>query len=181
MTFWSPNINIFRDPRWGRGQETPGEDPYLNAEFARMFVDGLQGDENRVGFLKVSACCKHFAAHSLEENRHSFDAVVTKQDMADTYLPAFKACVESNVTSIMTAYSAINGTPATANKHYLTDVIRGQWGFDGYIVSDCGAVDDVYYEHKYTNTESETCRAVLDAGNLHAYIFVNPFIVMFLQ
>ncbi|KAG4069586.1 hypothetical protein HA402_005124 [Bradysia odoriphaga] len=164
LTFWSPNVNIFRDPRWGRGQETPGEDPYLNAEYARMFVDGLQGDEKQVGFLKVSACCKHFAAHSLEENRHSFDAVVTKQDMADTYLPAFKACVENNVTSIMTAYSAINGTPATAHKHYITDVIRGQWGFDGYIVSDCGAVDDVLFEHKYTNTGSETCRAVLDAG-----------------
>lgn len=164
LTFWSPNINIFRDPRWGRGQETPGEDPYLNAEFGRRFVDGLQGNEEKVGYIKVSACCKHFAAHSLEEGRNSFDAVVTEQDMADTYLPAFKACVENNVTSIMTAYSGINGIPATAHKHYITDVIRGQWGFDGYIVSDCGAVDDVFYEHKYTDTESETCRAVLDAG-----------------
>lgn len=164
LTFWSPNINIYRDPRWGRGQETPGEDPYLNAEYARRFVDGLQGNEDQVGFIKVSACCKHFAAHSLEENRDSFDAIVTEQDMADTYLPAFKACVENNVTSIMTAYSGINGTPATANKHYITEVIRGQWGFDGYIVSDCGAVDDVFYEHKYTDTESKTCQAVLDAG-----------------
>lgn len=164
MTFWSPNINIFRDPRWGRGQETPGEDPYLNAEYARTFVYGLQGDEERVGFIKTSACCKHFAAHSIEEDRDSFDAIVTEQDMADTYLPAFKACVENNVTSIMTAYSGINGVPATANKHYITEVIRGQWGFDGYIVSDCGAVDDVFYQHKYTNTESETCQAVLDAG-----------------
>ncbi|KAJ6643868.1 Beta-D-xylosidase 3 [Pseudolycoriella hygida] len=164
LTFWSPNVNIFRDPRWGRGQETPGEDPYLNAEYARIFVDGLQGDEKQAGFLKVSACCKHFAAHSLEENRHSFDAVVTEQDMADTYLPAFKACVENHVTSIMTAYSAINGIPAAANKYYITDVIRGQWGFDGYIVSDCGGVNDVLYEHKYTNSTSETCRAVLNAG-----------------
>lgn len=164
LTFWSPNINIYRDPRWGRGQETPGEDPYLNAEYARRFIDGLQGDEQKVGFIKISACCKHFAAHSLEENRDSFDAIVTEQDMADTYLPAFKACVENNVTSIMTAYSGINGVPATANKYYITDVVRGQWGFDGYIVSDCGAVDDVFYEHKYSPTESETCRAVLDAG-----------------
>ncbi len=164
MTFWSPNINIYRDPRWGRGQETPGEDPYLNAEYARQFVNGFQGDERKVGFLKASAGCKHFAAHSIEEGRDSFDAVVTEQDMADTYLPAFKACVENNVTSIMTAYSGINGTPATANKYYITDVIRGQWGFDGYIVSDCGAVDDVFFEHKFTDTESKTCLAVLDAG-----------------
>lgn len=84
MTFWSPNVNIYRDPRWGRGQETPGEDPYLNSEYARRFVDGLQGNEAQVGFLKVSACCKHFAAHSIEEGRDSFDAVVTEQDMADT-------------------------------------------------------------------------------------------------
>ncbi|KAJ6615735.1 Beta-xylosidase/alpha-L-arabinofuranosidase 2 [Pseudolycoriella hygida] len=164
LTFWSPNINIFRDPRWGRGQETPGEDPYLSAEYARNFVDGLQGEEDKVGFVKASACCKHFAAHSIEEGRDSFDAIVTEQDMADTYLPAFKACVENKVTSIMTAYSGINGVPATANKYYVTDVIRQQWGFDGYIVSDCGAVDDVFYEHKYIKTESETCHAVLDAG-----------------
>lgn len=157
-------MNIYRDPRWGRGHETPGEDPYLNAEYARMFVQGFQGDEERVGYVKASACCKHFAAHSIEEDRDSFDAVVTEQDLADTYLPAFKACVESNVTSIMTAYSGINGIPVTAHKHYLTEVIRRQWGFDGYIVSDCGAVDDVFYEHKYTDTQSETCYAVLDAG-----------------
>lgn len=164
LTFWSPNVNIFRDPRWGRGQETPGEDPYLNAEYARMFVDGFQGDESKVGFVKASACCKHFAAHSIEEGRDYFNAVVTEQDMADTYLPAFKACVENNVTSIMTAYNAINGIPVTADKHYITDVIRGQWGFDGYIVSDCGAVDDVFFEHKYLDTQSKTCHAVLDAG-----------------
>ncbi|XP_037040153.1 beta-xylosidase/alpha-L-arabinofuranosidase 2-like [Bradysia coprophila] len=164
LTFWSPNVNIFRDPRWGRGQETPGEDPYLNAEYARMFVNGFQGDESKVGFLKASACCKHFAAHSIEEGRDYFDAVVTDQDMADTYLPAFKACVENNVTSIMTAYNAINGIPVTADKYYITDLIRGQWGFDGYIVSDCGAVDDVYFEHKYLATPSSTCNAVLHAG-----------------
>ncbi|KAJ6631270.1 Beta-xylosidase/alpha-L-arabinofuranosidase 2 [Pseudolycoriella hygida] len=164
LTFWSPNINIYRDPRWGRGQETPGEDPFLSAEYARMVIDGLQGDEDKVGYLKVSACCKHFAAHSLETDRYSFDAVVNKQDMADTYLPVFKTCVENKVTSIMTAYSGINGVPATANKYYITDVIRGQWGFDGYIVSDCGAVDNVINDHKYTKTESENCHAVLDAG-----------------
>lgn len=164
MTFWSPNVNIFRDPRWGRGQETPGEDPYLTAEYARMHIKGLQGDEREVGFVKISACCKHFAAHSIEEDRYSFDAVVSEQDLADTYLPAFKACVENNVTSIMTAYSAINGIPATSHKHYITDVIRGQWGFDGYIVSDCGAVNNVIYDHKYTATESETCYEVLNAG-----------------
>lgn len=164
LTFWSPNINIYRDPRWGRGQETPGEDPFLSSEYARVFINGLQGDEQSVGFLKVSACCKHFAAHSIEEDRYSFDAVVDERDMADTYLPAFKACVENNVSSIMTAYSGINGVPATAHKYYITDVVRGQWGFDGYVVSDCGAVVNVFEDHKYTNTESETCRAVLDAG-----------------
>ncbi|XP_037028719.1 beta-D-xylosidase 3-like [Bradysia coprophila] len=164
LTFWSPNINIYRDPRWGRGQETPGEDPFLSSEYARVFINGLQGDEQRVGFLKVSACCKHFAAHSIEEDRYSFDAVVDDRDMADTYLPAFKACVENNVSSIMTAYSAINGVPATAHKEYITDLIRGQWGFDGYVVSDCGAVVNVFEDHLYTNTESETCHAVLDAG-----------------
>lgn len=109
LTFWSPNINIYRDPRWGRGQETPGEDPFLSSEYARVFINGLQGDEQKVGFLKVSACCKHFAAHSIEENRYSFDAIVGERDLADTYLPTFKACVENNVSSIMTAYSAING------------------------------------------------------------------------
>lgn len=129
-----------------------------------MFINGLQGDEQKVGFLKVSACCKHFAAHSIEENRYSFDAIVDERDMADTYLPAFKACVENNVSSIMTAYSGINGIPATAHKYYLTDVIRNQWGFDGYVVSDCGAVVNVFEDHKYTNTESETCLAVLDSG-----------------
>ncbi|XP_037033349.1 beta-D-xylosidase 3-like [Bradysia coprophila] len=178
LTFWSPNINIYRDPRWGRGHETPGEDPFLNAEYARMFVKGLQGDEQRVGFLKSSACCKHFAAHSIEEDRNSFNAVVNKQDMADTYLPAFKACVENNVSSIMTAYSAINGIPATAHKFYITDVIRAQWGFDGYIVSDCGAVDDVFFNHKYKDTESETCHAVLDAG---VDIECGPFFRTYLQ
>lgn len=177
LTFWSPNINIFRDPRWGRGQETPGEDPYLNAEYARNFVAGFQGDEQRVGFIKASACCKHFAAHSIEEDRNSFDAIVTEQDMIDTYLPAFKACVENNVSSIMTAYSAINGIPATAHKHYITNVIRNEWNFDGYIVSDCGAVDDVFYQHNYTKTESETCRTVLDAGmDIECGRFLNNFL-----
>lgn len=129
-----------------------------------MFIRGLQGEEDKVGFLKVSACCKHFAAHSLETDRNSYNAVVNQQDLADTYLPAFKTCVENNVTSIMTAYSAINGIPATAHKYYITDVIRAQWGFDGYIVSDCGAVDDVFTNHKYKDTTSGTCEAVLDAG-----------------
>ncbi|XP_035701811.1 beta-xylosidase/alpha-L-arabinofuranosidase 1-like [Folsomia candida] len=182
LTYWSPNINIYRDPRWGRGHETPGEDPRLSTEFARYFIRGLQGDESANGFLKTSACCKHFAAHSLENDRFTFDAVVNEQDMADTYLPVFRSCVqESDVSCIMCAYSAINGIPACADKGLLTDKIRGEWGFEGYIVSDCGAVDFVQRTHNYTQFPNETCHAVLDAGvDIECYAYNGPFFTRYL-
>ncbi|OQR97647.1 beta-D-xylosidase, partial [Thraustotheca clavata] len=162
LTYWAPNINIFRDPRWGRGQETPGEDPYLTSAYATSFVQGMQGSSE---FLKVSACCKHFSAYSQEIPRHSLSAQVTPQDMADTYFPAFEACVkQGHVSSIMCSYNAVNGIPSCADKHFLTDIVRKEWGFDGYIVSDCGAVEDVIAHHHYTNSTGQTCAATLSAG-----------------
>lgn len=143
LTFWTPNINIYRDPRWGRGQETPGEDPYLNSEYAAHYVASLQGEKDEGEFLKVSACCKHYAAYSLEKysgtDRHHFDSQVTKQDLGDTFLPAFQSCVQrGKASSIMCSYNAINGVPACASNEFLTDIARKEWGFDGYITSDCG-------------------------------------------
>jgi beta-glucosidase len=154
LTFWAPNVNIFRDPRWGRGQETPGEDPLLNAEYAVQFISGMQGDESS-GYLKVSACLKHYAAYSAETGRESFAAVVTAQDMEDSYLPAFQAGVERGKASgLMCSYNAetygygVNADeshrpgvqggaiPSCANKFLMNDLVRGDWGFDGYITSD---------------------------------------------
>ncbi|KAE8875865.1 Beta-xylosidase/alpha-L-arabinofuranosidase 2 [Phytophthora fragariae] len=172
LTFWTPNVNIFRDPRWGRGQETPGEDPYLTGEYAVTFVRGLQGeameehedgDENK--FLKISSCCKHFSAYSQEVPRHRNNAMVTKQDQADTYFPAFEDCVKrGHVSSIMCSYNAVNGIPSCADKGLLTDLVRGEWKFDGYITSDCEAVADVIYRHHYTQSPEQTCATTLDAG-----------------
>ncbi|KAG7386520.1 hypothetical protein PHYPSEUDO_015530 [Phytophthora pseudosyringae] len=172
LTFWTPNVNIFRDPRWGRGQETPGEDPYLTGEYAVAFVRGLQGEamEGREGgeqnkFLKISSCCKHFSAYSQEVPRHRNNAMVTKQDQADTYFPAFEDCVKrGHVSSIMCSYNAVNGIPSCADKGLLTGVVRGQWKFDGYITSDCEAVADVIYRHHYTQSPEQTCATTLDAG-----------------
>ncbi|KAG3018249.1 Beta-xylosidase/alpha-L-arabinofuranosidase 2 [Phytophthora cactorum] len=172
LTFWTPNVNIFRDPRWGRGQETPGEDPYLTGEYAVAFVRGLQGEamEGKRGddtnkFLKISSCCKHFSAYSQEVPRHRNNAMVTKQDQADTYFPAFEDCVKrGHVSSIMCSYNAVNGIPSCADKGLLTDLVRGQWKFDGYIASDCEAVADVIYHHHYTQSPEQTCATTLDAG-----------------
>ncbi|KAF4043595.1 Fibronectin type III-like domain [Phytophthora infestans] len=171
LTFWTPNVNIFRDPRWGRGQETPGEDPYLTGEYAVAFVRGLQGEgmegrevENSK-FLKISSCCKHFSAYSQEVPRHRNNAMVTKQDQADTYFPAFEDCVKrGHVSSIMCSYNAVNGIPSCADKGLLTDLVRGQWKFDGYIASDCEAVADVIDHHHYTQSPEQTCATTLDAG-----------------
>jgi len=176
LTFWAPNVNIFRDPRWGRGQETPGEDPKINGDYAVAYVTGLQGDD--ATYLKTSACLKHYAAYSEEQGRNSFAAVVTKQDMEDTYLPAFEAGVtRGGASSIMCSYNAEtygygiygNGTqegaiPSCANKGILNDLARDKWGFDGYITSDCGAVGNVQNQHHYTRTADETARATLTAG-----------------
>ncbi|KAF0756936.1 hypothetical protein AaE_004435 [Aphanomyces astaci] len=165
LTYWAPNINLFRDPRWGRGQETPGEDPHLTSAFAVAFVRGMQQGPSSSPFIHVSACCKHFSAYSQEVPRHSLDANVTAQDLADTYLVAFKACVtQGHVSCIMCSYNAVNGVPSCADSHFLTHVVRHTWKFDGYIVSDCGAVYDVLWHHRYTHTAAETCAATLEAG-----------------
>jgi len=168
-TFWAPNINIFRDPRWGRGHETPGEDPFLSGVYATQFVRGMQeGEDPR--YLKTSACCKHFAAYSVENlyngtHRHNFNAHVTKQDMADTYLPAFEACVvKGKASALMCSYNSINGVPACADAGLLTGVAREGWGFDGYVTSDCGAISDIWKRHNYTDTPEGACQVALQAG-----------------
>lgn len=152
LTFWSPNINIFRDPRWGRGQETYGEDPFLTARMGVEFVKGLQGDDPR--YLKLVATAKHFAVHSgPEPDRHHFDARPSERDLHETYLPAFRALVqEGRVASVMGAYNRVNGESASASQRLLLDILRRDWGFDGYVVSDCGAIDDIYKGHKIVPT-----------------------------
>ncbi len=149
LTFWSPNINIFRDPRWGRGQETYGEDPFLTSKMAIAYITGLQG--NNPKYFKVIATAKHFDAYSGPEPlRHEFSANPDMTDLYDTYLPAFRAAVKkAKVYSIMAAYNSLNGIPCSANQFLLTDILRKDWGFNGYVVSDCGAVWDIYYGHKY--------------------------------
>lgn len=163
LTFWSPNVNIFRDPRWGRGQETYGEDPYLTGELAVSYIRGIQGDGRR---LKAAACAKHFAVHSgPETGRHSFNAVVSKKDLAETYLPAFRACVEKGkVEGVMGAYNRINGAPACGNPHMIREILRGEWKFDGYFVSDCGAIADFHTGHKVTANEEESAALALKSG-----------------
>eukprot|EP01084_Bolivina_argentea_P306339 529359_1 len=167
LTVWSPNINIFRDPRWGRGQETPGEDPFLTSRYAVNFVQGLQGNDNK--YIKMSACCKHFVDYSLENSdgytRHNFNANVSEYDQNDTYLVPFKYCViEGNVSGLMCSYNAINSVPSCAYKTYLTNLIRNNWKFNGYIVSDCDATNDVINSHHYTNNSADTIRDVFSAG-----------------
>ena len=167
LTFWTPNINLMRDPRWGRGQETPGEDPYLTSEYARHFVPGMQeGEDPR--HIKASSCCKHYYAYDLENwggvDRHSFNAIITKQDEADTYLPAFHSCVKNGrVSGLMCSYNAVNGVPSCANGRIMNEFARDAWGFEGYITSDCGAVYDVTYNHHY-DTPNEAVRDTLEAG-----------------
>ena len=176
LTFWSPNVNIFRDPRWGRGHETFGEDPYLTSRLAVRFIQGLQGhDEN---YLKAAACAKHFAVHSGPEGiRHSFDAVVSKQDMRETYLPAFKACVqEAKVEAVMGAYNRTNGKPCCGHKELLQDILREEWGFEGHVVSDCWAIKDFHEGHMVTKTPVESVSLAmnngcdLNCGNLFHYL-----------
>lgn len=164
LTFWSPNVNIFRDPRWGRGHETFGEDPYLTSRMGVRFVKGLQGhDEN---YLKSAACAKHFAVHSGPEGvRHSFDARVSRQDLYETYLPAFKACVqEGHVEAIMGAYNRTNGAPCCGNKELLLDILRGEWGFQGHVVSDCWAIQDFHGGHHVTDTPVESVSMAMNNG-----------------
>ncbi len=164
LTFWTPNINIFRDPRWGRGHETYGEDPYLTARLGVAFVKGLQGDHPT--YLKAVATPKHFAVHSgPEKDRHSFDAVVSKKDLRETYLPAFEACVkEAGAGSVMGAYNRTNGEPCCASKTLLIDILRDEWGFDGYVVSDCGAIQDIHQHHQVTTCTAESAALSVTNG-----------------
>ena len=164
LTFWSPNVNIFRDPRWGRGQETYGEDPYLTSRLGVRFVEGLQKEEG--GFMKAAACAKHFAVHSGPEgDRHSFNSVVSKQDLYETYLPAFKACVqEAKVEAVMGAYNRTNGEPCCGSKTLLQDILRDEWGFEGHVLSDCGAIQDFHENHKITRTPVESAAMAMENG-----------------
>jgi len=164
LTYWSPNINIFRDPRWGRGQETYGEDPYLTTRLGVAFVKGLQGDDPR--YHKLVATPKHYAAHSGPEKlRHGFDARVSERDLRMTYLPAFEACVkEAKAVSIMGAYNRTNGEACCASKTLLIDILRKEWGFDGYVVSDCGAIDDIFRHHKLVKNAKEAAALAVNNG-----------------
>ena len=163
LTFWSPNVNMFRDPRWGRGQETFGEDPYLASRMGAAFVKGMQGDNPK--YLKTAACAKHFAVHSGPEAlRHGFNAKVDARDLAEYYLPAFKALCDAGVESFMGAYSAINATPCCANKWLLTDLLRGEWGFKGHVVSDVGAVKDIFTGHKLAASKADASLKAIRAG-----------------
>jgi beta-glucosidase len=164
LTFWSPNINIFRDPRWGRGQETYGEDPYLTGELGVAYVRGLQGDDPR--YLKVAACAKHFAAHSgPEKDRHRIDVQVSLHDLNDTYFPAFKRLVqEAQVEAVMGAYNRVNGEPACASPFLLVETLRDKWHFAGHVVSDCWALTDIYANHKVAAGPVEAAAMALNAG-----------------
>lgn len=163
LTFWTPNINIFRDPRWGRGQETFGEDPYLTGELGLQVVRGLQGDDPR--YLKVAACAKHFAVHSgPEHERHSFDARPTPKDLWETYLPAFEKLVRGGVEAVMGAYNRVLGEPACGSQFLLADILRCRWGFQGHVVSDCGAIDDFHRHHAVTKDSSESAALAVRNG-----------------
>ena len=165
LTFWTPNINIFRDPRWGRGQETYGEDPYLTSIIGVAFVNGLQGDNPK--YLKTAATAKHFAVHSGPEKlRHEFDAIVSKKDLYETYLPAFEALVKANVESVMCAYNRINGEPACASNTLLGEILLDKWSFTGHIVSDCWALVDFYSEigHGTVTNKVEAAALALESG-----------------
>lgn len=164
LTFWSPNVNIFRDPRWGRGHETYGEDPYLSSRMGVAFVKGLQGDDPK--YLKAAACAKHFAVHSGPENlRHEFDARVNQKDLYETYLPAFEACVkEGHVEAVMGAYNRTNGEPCCGSPTLLRKILREKWGFAGHVVSDCWAIRDFHTHHHVTDTAPESAALAIKNG-----------------
>src|SRR5215472_11808633 len=164
LTFWAPNINIFRDPRWGRGQETYGEDPFLTGRMGVAFVSGMQGDDPK--YFRVVSTPKHYAVHSgPEPARHRFNVDVSPHDLEDTYLPAFRATItEAHAQSVMCAYNAIDGAPACANTMLLKDHLRDAWHFDGYVVSDCAAVADVNTGHHYASDMAHAAAAAVKAG-----------------
>ena len=164
LNFWSPNVNIFRDPRWGRGQETWGEDPLLTGELASEYVRGLQGDHPK--YLKAAACAKHYAVYSgPEKDRHKFNAIVTQRELHDTYLPAFKKLVtEAKVEAVMGAYNRLLGEPCCASPLLIQTILRGEWGFQGHFVSDCSALSDFHLHHKVTNDAAELAALALSRG-----------------
>ncbi len=163
LTFWAPNVNIFRDPRWGRGHETYGEDPFLTSRLAVPFVKGMQGDGE---YLKAAACAKHFAVHSGPEGeRHHFNAIASKKDLEETYLPAFEACVkEADVEAVMGAYNRTNDEPCCANEELMNGYLRKKWGFEGHYVSDCWAVRDFHENHHVTGAPEESVKLALETG-----------------
>ncbi len=172
LTFWTPNINIFRDPRWGRGQETYGEDPYLTGRMGSAFVRGLQGNDPK--YLKAAACAKHFAVHSgPEKTRHEFNALPDEKDFRETYLPAFKSLVDAKVEAVMCAYNRLYNEPCCGSKYLLSDILRNEWGFKGHIVTDCWALDDIWLRHKVVATREEAAAMAAKAGvNLNCgYIY----------
>ncbi|MFV0418579.1 MAG: glycoside hydrolase family 3 C-terminal domain-containing protein [Dysgonomonas sp.] len=167
LTYWTPNINIFRDPRWGRGQETYGEDPLLTGAMGKAFVQGIQGDDDK--YLKAAACAKHYAVHSGPENtRHSFNTFVTSYDLWDTYLPAFRDLViDAKVAGVMCAYNAYDGQPCCGNNYLMQSILRDNWGFDGYVTSDCGAIDDFFNHHKtHPDAKSAAADAVFNGTDI---------------
>ena len=168
LTFWTPNINIFRDPRWGRGMETYGEDPFLTGRLGMAVVRGLQGEGEAEGFLKTHACAKHYAVHSgLESNRHRFDAQISERDLRETYLPAFKDLVtKAHVREVMTAYNRFRGVPCAASSYLVDDILRKEWGYDGMVVSDCWAIPDFFEKgrHDYVSTAAEAAALAVKNG-----------------
>src|SRR5436309_5970615 len=176
LTFWSPNINIFRDPRWGRGQETLGEDPYLTGTLATQFIRGIQGDNPR--YLTAAATAKHLAVHSgPEPDRHSFNVNPSRQDLAETYLPAFRrAVVDGKAEIVMCAYNAVDGKPACANEQLVDGTLRRAWSFRGHVTSDCGAIDDITTGHHYTRTQIEAAAVAVKAGTDIGCDFKNEYL-----
>ncbi len=163
ITYWSPNVNIFRDPRWGRGHETYGEDPYLTGEIGAAFVRGLQGDDEM--HLKTAACAKHFAVHNgPEAKRHTFDAKSNQKDLNETYLPAFKRLIDEGVVGIMCAYNRLNTEACCGSPTYLVELLRNRWQFDGYVVSDCWALNDFHENHKVTGDQAESAALAIQSG-----------------
>jgi beta-glucosidase len=176
LTFWSPNINIFRDPRWGRGQETLGEDPYLTGLLGSAFVTGVQGDHPL--YYKAIATPKHLAVHSGPEPlRHGFNVDPSARDLAETYLPAFRrTLVDAKAASLMCAYNAVYGKPACASPELLQQLVRKDWGFEGFVVSDCGAIDDIATGHRKTATNVEAVAAAIEAGTDLACTFKDEYL-----
>jgi beta-glucosidase len=172
LTFWTPNINIFRDPRWGRGQETYGEDPFLTGKLGSAFVKGLQGNDPK--YLKAAACAKHFAVHSgPEKTRHEFNAAPSEKDLRETFLPAFKTLVDADVEAVMCAYNRLYDEPCCGSNYLLNKILRNEWGFEGHIVTDCWALDDIWLRHKVVETREEAAAMAAKAGvNLNCgYIY----------